>query len=290
MQLVPGGVYVDGTLGAGGHTRGLLEQSAPDGRVIAFDRDPEAIALARQDLGALGERVTFVNANFAAMGEMVPALGVTTVDGVLLDLGVSSMQLDSATRGFSFRYDAPLDMRFDPTAAVPTAADLLNTLDEAELAELFWRYGEEPRSRYLAQLIVANRPIHTTAQLADLVARHVKRRGRLHPATQLFQALRIRVNGELDALAAGLDAAVGLLKPGGRLVVISFHSLEDRYVKQLFRDLSQSCICPPRQPVCTCGREARVALVQRKAIQPSADEIARNPRSRSARLRAVVKL
>lgn len=290
MQLVPGGVYVDGTLGAGGHTRGLLEQSAPDGRVIAFDRDPEAIALARQDLGALGERVTFVNANFAAMGEMVPALGVTTVDGVLLDLGVSSMQLDSATRGFSFRYDAPLDMRFDPTAAVPTAADLLNTLDEAELAELFWRYGEEPRSRYLAQLIVANRPIHTTAQLADLVARHVKRRGRLHPATQLFQALRIRVNGELDALAAGLDAAVGLLKPGGRLVVISFHSLEDRYVKQLFRDLSQSCICPPRQPLCTCGREARLALVQRKAIQPSSAEIAHNPRSRSARLRAAVKL
>lgn len=283
------GRYLDGTVGAGGHTAGILAASAPDGRVLAFDRDPEAIAFARQRLAEFGDRVSLVNDSYARMGEVAPALGFGQIDGILLDLGLSSRQLDDGARGFSFRQAGPLDMRFDQTYG-ETAADLLNHRTEAELAEIFWRYGEEKQSRKYARLIVAHRPITTTTQLADLIATHSgQRRRRIHPATQIFQALRIAVNHELEAVETGVPAAIDLLKPGGRLAVISFHSLEDRFVKRLFRQLSRGCTCPPEQPVCTCGGQARLRLITRKAVQATETEIAANPRSRSARLRVVEK-
>ncbi len=289
------GRYIDGTLGAGGHTAGILEAAAPNGRVLGFDRDPEAIAFARQRLAPFGSRVDFVNDSYARMGQIAPELGFTPADGILLDLGLSSRQLDSGERGFSFRQAGPLDMRFDPIQGA-TAADLINNYTEAELADIFWRYGEEKRSRHYARLIVAHRaqrPITTTTQLADLIlsgSGQGQRHWRIHPATQIFQALRIAVNQELEAVAEGTETAVTLLKPGGRLAVISFHSLEDRFVKQLFRRLSQDCVCPPEQPICTCAAKATLRLVTRKAVQATAEEIAANPRSRSARLRVVERL
>jgi 16S rRNA (cytosine1402-N4)-methyltransferase len=294
LALKPNGRYIDGTVGAGGHTAGILEQTAPDGRVLAFDRDPEAIEFAQQRLGALAERVAFVQASFVEMGEVATALGFTAVDGIFLDLGYSSRQMDDPARGFSFMRDGPLDMRLDPAHPV-NAADLINNLAEAELAQLFWRYGEEKQSRRLAKAIVAERPITTTGQLAAVVSGELRRSGRarsgrIHPATQIFQALRIAVNEELDAVEKVLPTAVNLLKVGGRIAVISFHSLEDRLVKQFFRQQSQSCVCPPSQPLCTCGGRARLKLIQRKAVQPTAEEIAQNPRSRSARLRVAERL
>jgi 16S rRNA (cytosine1402-N4)-methyltransferase len=289
LQPHAGGLYIDGTVGAGGHTRGLLVASSPDGRVLAFDRDADALTLARERLGALADRVVLRHASYAEMGAIAPPLGFGQVDGVLLDLGVSSMQVDTPERGFSFRYDAPLDMRFDAHQST-TAADLVNNLPEAALADLLWRYGEVRNSRKVARAIVHNRPITTTTQLADLAAKiSGVRRRRRHPATQLFQALRIAVNDELQALEDGLNAAIALLKPGGRVAVISFHSLEDRYVKNLFRDLQRDCICPPQQIICTCNWEPVLRLVSRKAIKPTDDEIAANPRSRSARLRVAEK-
>lgn len=284
----PNGRYIDGTLGAGGHTRGLLEASAPDGRVLAFDRDPEAIAFAREQLAAFGERVTYLHTSYADMGTLAPANGFAQVDGILLDLGLSSRQLANRERGFSFMSDGPLDMRFDPTQG-PTAADLINNLSESELADLFWRYGEERKSRRVARVIVSNRPLSTTKELADLIASSIRRKGRIHPATQVFQALRIAVNQELEHVEKGVTTAVSLLRPHGRLAVISFHSLEDRFVKRTFRDLARDCVCPPHQPVCTCDAQATVRLITRKAVQASAEEVAANPRSRSARLRVVEK-
>ncbi len=292
LQLLrpqPNGRYLDATLGAGGHTAGILQTSAPTGRILAFDRDPEAIAFARQQLAIYGDRVTYVNASYAAMGQLAPANGFAALDGILLDLGLSSRQLERAERGFSFMKDGPLDMRFDPTQG-ETAADLINNLSETELADIFWKYGEERRSRRLARAIVNNRPFTRTRQLADLVAVQVKGRERIHPATRIFQALRIATNHELEAVETGIPAAIGLLKPGGRIAVISFHSLEDRFVKQLFRRLSQSCTCPPQQPVCTCGGKATLRLITRKAMKASEAEIQQNPRSRSARLRVAEKM
>jgi 16S rRNA (cytosine1402-N4)-methyltransferase len=290
LQPQPGGRFIDGTLGAGGHTAGLLTAATPGGQVLAFDRDPEAIAFARQRLGDLAERVVFVNASFAEMGKLAPAHGFAGVDAVLLDLGLSSRQLAAAGRGFSFMQAGPLDMRFSPSQTT-TAADLVNNLSEAELADIFQRYGEERQSRRFAQAIVAARPITTTTQLAQIIANKAGRRqGRIHPATQVFQALRIAVNEELAMLAAGLEAATDLLKPGGRLAIISFHSLEDRMVKQFIREQSRDCVCPPGQPVCTCAAQARLRPVTRKAVQASTEEIERNPRSRSARLRVAEKL
>ncbi len=287
----PGGLYVDGTLGAGGHSEGLLKASAPDGRVLGLDRDHEALQRTQARLADYGARLVSVAANFADMATVAPAHGFTAVDGVVLDLGLSSDQLDSPTRGFSFRGDAPLDMRFDVTQG-PTAADLVNSLPEAELADVLWRYGEVAHSRRLARALVARRPITTTAQLVEVALQHSPQRvrGRLHPATQLFQALRMAVNQELAALEQGLVGALQLLKPGGRLAVISFHSLEDRMVKQFLRQQSGVCRCPPRQPICTCGRPAVLKLLTRKAVKATTEEIARNPRSRSARLRAAEKL
>ena len=285
----PGGKYIDGTLGAGGHTGGLLAASAPDGQVLAFDRDPAAIAYAREQLGSLAERLTTVQASFADMGEIAPARGFTGVDGILLDLGLSSRQLDDPARGFSFRFEAPLDMRFDRSQPT-TAADLINNLSAEELADIFYRYGEERNSRRIARAIVERRPLYSTRELADLVADLARGYSRIHPATRVFQALRIAVNDELGALETVLPAAHDLLTGGGRLAIISFHSLEDRIVKQQFRHWAQTCICPPRQPICTCDHEATVKVLTRRVVTATEEEIARNPRSRSARLRVAEKL
>ncbi len=289
LRPQPDGRYLDATLGAGGHTTGILETSAPTGRVLAFDRDPEAVTFARQKLAPFGDRITIVNASYAEMGQLAPAHGFNQLDGVLFDLGLSSRQLDNAGRGFSFMRDGPLDMRFDPTQG-ETAADLINNLPEAELADIFWRYGEEKRSRRIARAIANQRPLHTTRQLAELVAAQFKGRQRIHPATRVFQALRIAANRELAAVETGIPAAIELLKPGGRIAVISFHSLEDRFVKRLFRRLSQACICPPSQPVCTCSGQAALRRITRKVVKATAVEIEQNPRSRSARLRVAEKL
>lgn len=292
LQPRPGGRYVDGTLGAGGHTAGILEASAPDGEVLAFDLDPNAIAFARQRLQRFGDRITYVHASYAEMGRVAPEYNFAEVDGILLDLGLSSRQLEAADRGFSFMREGPLDMRFDPTQEV-TAGELVNNLPVESLAGIFWRYGEERNSRRYARAIVANRPVGTTTELADIIEKEAPgwvRRKRIHPATQVFQALRIAVNRELEALEGGLEAAVGLVKPGGRVGVISFHSLEDRFVKNYFRDLTKDCICPPRQPICTCDVEPVLRLVTRKAVMADEDEIEQNPRSRSARLRVAEKL
>ncbi len=289
LQPQPNGRYIDGTLGAGGHTTGILEASAPNGRVLAFDRDPEAVRFAGERLTQFGDRVTLVNANYAEMGTIAPKHGFADCDGILLDLGLSSRQLDNSERGFSFLRQGPLDMRFDTTKG-ETAADLVNNLSEPELARIFWKYGEDRHSRKWAKLIMENRPLHTTMDLAELIASQVKRRGRTHPATQIFQALRIAVNRELRAVEEGVAAAIELLGKNGRLAIISFHSLEDRFVKQTFRQLSQGCICPPQQPICTCDNQPTLRLIKRKAIKASAAEIEQNPRSRSARLRVAEKI
>jgi len=290
LRPASGGQYIDGTFGAGGHTLGILQASAPYGKVLAFDKDPEAITFAMARMSGYEERITAVNASYADMETIAPAHGFEKVDGVLLDLGLSSRQLDDAERGFSFMREGPLDMRFDPTQG-ETAADLINNLPEDELANIIWRYGEERRSRKMARLIVANRPITTTRQLAELIANNMgSRRRRIHPATLLFQALRIAVNHELDAVEQGVPAAINLLKPGGRIAVISFHSLEDRFVKRLFRRLTLDCICPPEQIVCTCDTEPVLKLVTRKPVQANEQEIVENSRSRSARLRVAEKL
>lgn len=289
LRPQPGGQYIDGTLGAGGHTTGILEASAPDGRVLVFDRDLEAIQFTRRRLKAYGERVVYINNSYAVMNKLAGENGFNAVKGVLLDLGLSSRQLADSSRGFSFLREGPLDMRFDSSSKA-TAADLINNLTKDELVEIFKRYGEVRHSERIAAMILANRPLHTTAELADLIAAEMGQKGRIHPATQVFQALRIAVNDELAELERGIEAALDVLEPGGRLAIISFHSLEDRIVKHTFRDLSKDCICPPAQPVCNCNVRARVRLVTRRAVKASNDEVLSNPRSRSARLRAVEKL
>ena len=290
LRPQPGGWYVDGTVGAGGHAEGILEASSPDGRLLGLDVDPQALAIARERLARFGDRVILRKASYTTLLDQLRELGWPPVDGVLLDLGVSSMQLDTPERGFSFRHDAPLDMRFDPEQPL-TAADLVNTLSEDELADILWRYGEERRARRVARAIVAHRPITTTGQLAAVVAK-VTTSGRpgMHPATRTFQALRIAVNRELEHVEQVLPQAVAALRPGGRLVVIAFHSLEDRIVKQFMRRESRDCLCPPEQPVCTCGHRATLRILRPFPIQAGADEVARNPRARSARLRVAEKI
>lgn len=292
LSIRPGGLYLDATVGAGGHAAGILAASAPDGRLLGLDRDPSAIAFAAQRLAPFGERVTLVHASFDRMAQVAPPAGFGQLDGILLDLGFSSRQLDDPTRGFSFLADGPLDMRLDPTET-RTAADLVNQLSENELADLIFRYGEEPASRRIARAIVAARPVLSTGQLAQIISQAAGRKARrdaIHPATRSFQALRIAVNRELELLEATLPQAVALLRPGGRLAVIAFHSLEDRIVKQYFRQEAQDCLCRPDMPVCTCGHRATVETVTRKPIRPAADEIERNPRSRSARFRVAQRL
>ena len=276
-------------MGGGGHAHGVLVASAPDGELLGIDADPMAVALAGEQLAEFGNRITLVQGNFADLEEIALEHGFCPVDGVLLDLGLSSMQLEAAGRGFSFQLDGPLDMRFGPSQ-MTTAADLVNTLSVEELADILFRYGEEPRSRRIARAIVAERPINTTKELAALVERTVGRRRRLHPATRTFQALRMVVNEELECLAEALPQALRLLVPGGRLAIISFHSLEDRLVKQFFRNEARDCLCPPEVPICTCDHRAALGIVTKKPIRPSAEEVAANPRSRSARLRIAFRL
>ncbi len=290
LHLHPGGLWVDGTVGAGGHALGILERTAPHGLLLGLDRDPHALRIAARRLARYGQRVILRHGTFAQLSSHLDSLGWSAVDGVLLDLGLSSIQLDDPARGFSFQGDGPLDMRFDPQAPL-TAADLVNGLSEDELAELIRRYGEEPRARRIARAIVAERPMRSTAHLAQVVAAAVgRRKGRIHPATRTFQALRIAVNDELKVLEEGLEQAVGCLAPGGRLVVIAFHSLEDRIVKRFLRRESTDCLCPPQRPACTCGHRRSLRLVTRKPIRPSQEEVARNPRARSARMRVAERL
>jgi len=289
LQPKATGRYVDGTLGAGGHTAGILEASAPDGQVLAFDLDPQAIEIACARLSPFGERVHIIQASYVEMAEQAASLGWDKVDGIVLDLGVSSMQLDTPERGFSFLQDGPLDMRFTPHASL-SAADLVNSLPESELAEIIFRYGEERLSRRIARVIVQHRPFSTTRQLADLILKALGKKERIHPATRTFQALRIAVNGELDSVESVLPTAIKLLHPGGRLAVISFHSLEDRIVKEIFRRESTDCLCPPRQPVCTCGHKAIIKEINRKPLEAGETEIQENPRARSAKLRVAEKL
>lgn len=290
--LLPDGqadVIVDGTLGAGGHTRLLLEHGAR--HVIAFDLDPQAIAIATENLKPFGDRVHIINDSYANMAQHVRALDRDAVDGILLDLGVSSMQFDTPERGFAFRHDAPLDMRFTPDDGRPSAADIVNSWQADDLAEIFFRYGEERHSRKIARDIVAARPLHTTTELAELIARGIPQKWRssdIHPATRVFQALRIAVNDELGTVERALPLAVDLLKPGGRLAVISFHSLEDRIVKQFFKEASTEVVSPPGMASIE-PREAQIRLINRKPIVPSDDEIDANPRSRSSKLRVAEK-
>lgn len=289
LQPRASGQYVDGTLGAGGHAAGILQASAPDGQLLGLDLDPQALAIARQRLAPFGGRAHLAQASYIEMAAQASALGWQAVDGILLDLGVSSMQINTPARGFSFLEDGPLDMRFGPQAT-RSAADLVNTLEENELADILFRYGEERQARKIARLMVQNRPLTSTRQLADLLLKVFGHRERIHPATRSFQALRIAVNGELEAVEQVLPLAAGLLRRGGRLAVISFHSLEDRLVKDYFRRESRDCLCPPRQPVCTCGHQASLRELNHKPLSAGAAEIQTNTRARSAKLRVVEKL
>lgn len=283
------GRYLDCTAGAGGHSFGILEASSPLGQLIAIDLDPTAIQLTTENLSSFGERAIVVHDSYLNAARILQQKGWDKVDGIVLDLGVSSMQLDQVERGFSFRTEAPLDMRFDPTQGA-TAADLVNKLDEKELADLIWKFGEERFSRRIARRIVQRRPILTTTQLADAVRSAIGGAySKIDPATRTFQAIRIAVNDELQTVEAAIPSLIELLKPEGRLAIISFHSLEDRLVKQAFRRESSDCICPPEQPICTCGHKASIKLITPRPISPSEEETTENPRARSAKLRVAEK-
>ncbi len=310
LGVRPGGVYVDATVGDGGHALALLRASSPLGCVCGIDLDPRSLVRAEQRLALFGSRFTPIQGSYANMASLVQEElgGEARVDGILLDLGISSRQVDGPGFGFSFQRDEPLDMRFDPQADGPTAADIVNTWTEAQLTTLLREYGEENRAAPISRAMVRERPVQTTAQLAELVAgaayrsagRNTRRntrgnpgrRGtqRTHPATRTFQALRIAVNNELAVLSQGLEAAVDLLAPEGRLAVISYHSLEDRIVKTFLVRESSNCICPPGLPMCICQRQPRLKTINRRVIRPSAEEVASNPRSRSARLRVAQRL
>lgn len=289
LAVVAGGRYVDGTLGLGGHAAAVLAASGPDGLLLGIDADPEARTLAARRLEAFGDRVRIVGENARQIERICREVGWDAVDGVVLDLGISSMQLGSPGRGFSFQQDGPLDMRMDPTSGL-TAGGIVNIWPSEEIARVIWEYGEEPRSRRVARAILAARPLSSTTELASVVARALGSGGRTHPATRTFQALRIAVNDELGALADALAGAVAVLRPGGRLAVISFHSGEDRIVKEFLRRESRDCLCAPQVPICRCGHQARVRLVNRRVITPSEAELRQNPRSRSARLRVAERL
>ena len=288
----PGDVVVDATLGAGGHAELLLEAIGPTGRLIGIDRDPVALALASERLARFGKAFTALRGDHRDLARLLSEAGIEAADRVLFDLGASSMQLDDPGRGFSFRADGPLDMRMDPDRG-PTAAELVATLAEEELRQILWCFGEERYARAIARAIVRERerrPLARTLQLAELVERALGGRARssaIHPATRTFQALRIAVNGELQELEPRVVEAVTRLSVGGRLAAIAFHSLEDRAVKRAFRSLTGRCRCPPDVPVCGCGQSRLARVLTAKPVRPTEDEIANNPRSRSARLRAV---
>ncbi|MBN1368795.1 MAG: 16S rRNA (cytosine(1402)-N(4))-methyltransferase RsmH [Dehalococcoidaceae bacterium] len=285
LRIQTGGRYVDCTAGAAGHSEAILKASSPGGQLLGFEADPQAVAIASQRLEPFGSAALLVNRNFASLEDECLARKYFPVHGILFDLGLSSIQLGETGRGFSFQFDAPLDMRFSPEQQM-TVADILNSCTETEIANIIYKYGEEPASRRIARSIVANRPVNTTFELAALVEKALGgRRGRIHPATRTFQALRIAVNRELENLETALRQALNLLGYGGRLVVISYHSLEDRIVKRVLQEESRDCLCLPGAPVCTCAHKASIRLINRKIITPSPEEISRNPRSRSARMR-----
>ena len=283
------GRYVDGTVGAGGHARGILEACAPDGELLGLDLDPQALALARETLAPFGHRAHLAQASYTSLPQQLVQLGWEAVDGIVLDLGLSSMQLDTPERGFSFQHDAPLDMRFSPANPV-SAASLVNGLDEEGLADILYRFGEESDGRRIARAIVRARPLQTTRQLAAVIESVSPRRGRVHPATKTFQALRIAVNEELASVAEVLPKAVATLRSGGRLAVISFHSLEDRIVKDYLREQSRDLVNPPYTPIYAQERKAILKEIARKPINASSEEIEKNPRARSAKLRIAEKL
>jgi 16S rRNA (cytosine1402-N4)-methyltransferase len=296
LAPAPGSLQIDATLGGGGHTERILEAASPDGRVLGLDADQLAIARVGERLARFGDRLVLRQANFRELADVAPAAGFAAIDGALFDLGLSSYQLADRDRGFGFRAGGPLDMRFDTSQGVP-ASDLLATMSADDLATLFRKYGEEPAAWKIAKAIVAARatsPVETAEDLAALVERVVpgnpRQPRRTHPATRVFQALRIAVNEELDALEEGLTAALQLLRPGGRLVVLSYHSLEDRIVKQFLNAERRGCTCPPSAPVCICGKLPRLRLVTRPSAVPTEAEIDTNPRARSARMRAAERL
>jgi 16S rRNA (cytosine1402-N4)-methyltransferase len=285
-----GGHYVDGTLGAGGHARGILEACAPDGQLLGLDVDPQALEIARKTLAPYEHRIHLAQASYTTLTAQLQQLGWDEVDGIVLDLGASSMQFDTPERGFSFMQDAPLDMRFGPHA-LQTAADIVNGYPERELADLIYEYGEERDSRKIARAIVNKRPLHTTRELVAVIEAVSPRRGdRVHPATKTFQALRIAVNEELSSIREVLPQAVAGLKSGGRLAVISFHSLEDRIVKEFFREQSKDLVNPPYEQIYEVERKAIIKEVNRKPMTPSDEETKNNPRARSAKLRIAEKI
>jgi 16S rRNA (cytosine1402-N4)-methyltransferase len=290
LQPRRGDYFVDCTVGAGGHAAAILERISPSGKLLGIDADPEAIRISQDRFSDYGTAVTLVNDNFVNLEAICGRYHFRPVDGILFDLGVSSLQLDTAERGFSFHLDAPLDMRFDFGQGL-TASDIVNRLSEQELAKLIERYGEERHSRRIARHIVNNRPVATTVELARLIEQVSSgKRARIHPATRTFMALRIAVNNELQNLELALRQTPNLLRPGGRLAVISYHSLEDRIVKQFMRHAARSCLCPPGTIVCRCGHVPTLKLISRKVIKPTSLEIESNPRSRSAKLRIAERL
>jgi len=288
-----GGIYLDCTVGAGGHAAEILKATSPNSRLIGMDVDHQALALASKNLSPYGDRVSLAHGNFANLSQILNQYGVSEADGILMDVGVSSFQLDAPDRGFSFRQCGPLDMRMDQTAGQPVSRDL-SKMSASELAEIIREYGEERWAKRIAAGIVEARkksPIRTTEQLAEIVKKAVPRSsGRIHPATRTFQSFRIYKNHEITNLKAGLEQAVSALKSGGRICVISFHSLEDREVKHTFRALERGCICPPRAPACVCGRKPVIKILTKRPVTPQAEEVESNPRCRSAKLRAAAKL
>lgn len=290
LNVQPGGRYIDGTCGEGGHSRAILRAADPGGQVVGFDADHEAVAVATDRLAEFGESFRAVNANFRQLRSIALQYDFVPVHGVLLDLGVSSLQLDRESRGFSFRRPDPLDMRFSISQRL-TASDIVNDYREDELADLIYQLGEDRAARRIARQIVNNRPISDSQHLAEVVEKATPRRGqKLHPATRTFQALRIAVNDELTALEEALEQSVSLLGHGGRLVVISYHSLEDRIVKNFIRREASDCICPPGTPVCRCEHKSTLNRITHRPISPGKAEIETNPRSRSAKLRTAERI
>lgn len=290
LKLKSGGVYVDCTLGGGGHSELILKGTGPDGYLVALDQDPEALGAAQKRLAPYMSRTVFVRSNFSRLAEVLSELGIVAVDGVLFDLGTSSYQLDNPARGFSYQHDAPLDMRMAPERET-TAATLVNNMTAEALSEIIKKYGEERWASRIAEFICAERqrhPIETTGALVEVIKKAVPagaRREGPHPAKRTFQALRIAVNDELEILKDAVKKAIQVLKPGGRVCVITFHSLEDRIVKDLFRELASPCTCPRDFPVCVCGRKKVLKIITNKPVFPSPGELAENPRARSAKLR-----
>ena len=284
LNVRPGGTYLDATMGEGGHSGPIVESCLPGGRVLGLDADPSVVSIASQRLSHFQGAFEARAANYADMKSIATEAGFRELNGVLFDLGFSSRQIDDPGRGFSFQGDGPLDMRFDTDQGL-TAGEIVNTWPQAELAQTIREFGEEPRARRIAEAIVRERPVKSTGSLAAIISRASGGRRKIHPATRTFQALRIQVNRELENLQGGLEGAIDLLAAGGRLVVITYHSLEAALVKSFLRRESGMCICPPELPVCTCGRVRRMKRITRKAIAPSNEEVSSNPRARSARLR-----